>query len=126
MNAGARSDFSIQIISYERGLKMSGKENLLEAYGIRKESDEKKVESLLSEATPDVEKKSKSRPVTIMMHGSSYHYCKLRAKELQSEGIGNGRMSDFLEWLISSDKSKHAGTASKAMRYYELDTDTQA
>ena len=66
-------------------------------------------------------KENNSRQTTIMFYGESHLYAKLRAKELKRKGIGNGNISDFIEWLICKDKAENKETYLLSEKYYLME-----
>ena len=44
-----------------------------------------------------------------------------KAKELKRKGIGNGNISDFIEWLICKDKAENKETYLLSEKYYLME-----
>lgn len=100
---------------------MARKDNLLSSFGISNE-DYKPQETPSETDGKQVKKKeTDSRQTTIMFYGESHLYAKLRAKELKRKGIGNGNISDFIEWLICKDKAENKETYLLSEKYYLME-----
>ncbi len=104
---------------------MSRKDNLLGSFGINKKEEvkEEKQEVVNLSSNTKKDDKKDSRPCTIVLRGSDYYYCKIRAKELKAEGYGNGGISDFLSYLMENDKTSHTKETIKANRMLELENE---
>lgn len=100
---------------------MARKENLLSSFGISNEESKPQETPSSTEEKQNRKKESNSRQTTIMFYGESHLYAKLRAKELKRKGIGNGNISDFIEWLICKDKADNKETFLLSEKYYLIE-----
>ncbi len=100
---------------------MARKDNLLSSFGISNEDNKPQETSFQSEEKKATKKENNSRQTTIMFYGESHLYAKLRAKELKRKGIGNGNISDFIEWLICKDKVENKETYLLSEKYYLME-----
>ena len=100
---------------------MARKENLLSSFGIFNEESNPQETPSSTEEKQNSKKERNSRQTTIMFYGESHLYAKLRAKELKKRGIGNGNISDFIEWLICKDKAENKETYLLSEKYYLME-----
>lgn len=100
---------------------MARKDNLLSSFGISNEDNKPQETPSETEGKQVKKKETDSRQTTIMFYGDSHLYAKLRAKELKRKGIGNGNISDFIEWLICKDKAENKETYLLSEKYYLME-----
>lgn len=102
---------------------MNRKENLLKSFGIGNEAiDDKKEDDSKRRGRPlsSISAGKKSRPTTILLYDENAIVCVERAKELAKKGIGNGAMSDYLNWLINNDKQQNPETTERCKKIFKL------